>query len=431
MKKSKFQFILVTSLFTLTEGFAQSNEEINALKDQAASSTVYLVTSIVLLIILIIGAVIAMSKIKSLKEIEQRQDGISARFKQQIHQLNEELKDCRVQGQGAYQKLQAVAAKNKEIKSVFKEAYDKVVAQNNDLKTRLGLNQVQGNQSELEKIYSKLEDAQAMVLHSEKMASLGQLTAGIAHEINNPVNFVSNGVNSIKDCFGKYKVFVENYRKVCELDDLQEIKKNYNIIRGDDKAYDELEQITEESIDDVSYGTQRITEIVNGLRTFSRQDEHEVKEAQISTVIDNALLILKPKYKKKAKILKDFDHNIKAIKCLPGQLNQALVNLIGNAADAIEFKGTITIRTIEKDADTVQIQVQDDGKGIPEDTRRKIFDPFFTTKPVGKGTGLGLSITYGIIEKHGGTIVCDSEVGKGTIFTINLPKKIKLKKSKD
>ncbi|MGL1887055.1 MAG: ATP-binding protein [Reichenbachiella sp.] len=156
-----------------------------------------------------------------------------------------------------------------------------------------------------------------------------------------------------------------------------------------------------------------------------------MKESELSTLIDNALLILKPKYKKKAKILKDFDHNIKAIKCLPGQLNQALVNLIGNASDAIEFKGTITIRTIDKDADNVQIQVQDDGKGIPEEVRRKIFDPFYTTKSVGKGTGLGLSITYGIIEKHGGTITVDSTVGKGTIFTVNIPKQIKLKKSRD
>nr|WP_252737163.1 ATP-binding protein [Reichenbachiella agariperforans] len=262
------------------------------------------------------------------------------------------------------------------------------------------------------------------------MASLGQLTAGIAHEINNPVNFVSNGVNSIKENFEKYQLFIQNYRTVCEQPTIEDVKKLYKSIRDDDKEYEELRTLTEESIDDVSYGTNRITEIVNGLRIFSRQDEHEVKEAEVGTIIDNALLILKPKYKKKAKILKDFDHGLKAIKCLPGQLNQALVNLIGNAADAIDFKGTITIRTIDKDADTVQIQVQDDGKGIPEDVRKKIFDPFYTTKPVGKGTGLGLSITYSIIDKHGGTISVDSTEGKGTVFTVNLPKKIQLKKER-
>lgn len=434
MKKGKFQFVLIGGLLASLESYAEKisieKDALNGLTTQAQNATIYLVIVVVLIAALIALGWIMWSRLNKLKSIEVLHNNVTSKYKNQVNLLNEELKDCRVQGQGAYQKLQILAAKNKEIKRVFKEAYDKVVAQNNDLKTTLGLNQVSGNQSEVEKIYAKLEDAQAMVLHSEKMASLGQLTAGIAHEINNPVNFVSNGVNSIKDNFEKYQVFVQNYRKICELDTIEEIKNMYSIIREDDKEYDELKQTTEESIDDVSYGTTRITEIVNGLRTFSRQDEHEVKEANLATVIDNALLILKPKYKKKAKILKDYDHNIDAVKCLPGQLNQALVNLIGNAADAIEFKGTITLRTIEKDKDNVQIQVQDDGKGIPEDVRRKIFDPFYTTKPVGKGTGLGLSITYGIIEKHGGTITVDSTEGKGTIFTVTLPKIIKLKKKK-
>ncbi|PIB34531.1 hypothetical protein BFP72_03450 [Reichenbachiella sp. 5M10] len=416
------------SLLVATEGISQTASPETA---QASSSTLYMVISIILFIALVIGAVIAIGKLKHIKFLEAENQKIEGRFRKQLDQLNDELKESRVQGQGLYQKLQGLNSKNKEIKQVFKEAYDKVIAQNTELKGRLGVNQKGGNQTEIEKIYDKLEDAQAMVLHSEKMASLGQLTAGIAHEINNPVNFVSNGVNSIKENFEKYQLFIENYRTICEQETIEEVKKLYKSIRDDDKEYQELRTLTEESIDDVSYGTSRITEIVNGLRIFSRQDEHEVKEAEIGTIIDNALLILKPKYKKKAKILKDFDHNLKAIKCLPGQLNQALVNLIGNAADAIDFKGTITIRTVDKDADNIQIQVQDDGKGIPEEVRKKIFDPFYTTKPVGKGTGLGLSITYSIIDKHGGTIVVDSTEGKGTVFTVTIPKKIKLKKSRN
>ncbi|UXP31090.1 ATP-binding protein [Reichenbachiella agarivorans] len=433
MNRKKYLSIFIISLLLCTEGIAQkiTSDELNQLRDQAASSTVYLVTSIVLLLALIVGALIAFSKLKNTQKAQEELDKLKGMYQNQIDELNEDLKDARVQGQGLYQKLQVLNNKNKEIKKVFKEAYDKVLAQNAELKGRLGDSQKSGNQSELEKIYDKLEDAQAMVLHSEKMASLGQLTAGIAHEINNPVNFVSNGVNSIKENFEKYQLFIQNYRTICEQQTIEEVKKLYKSIREDDKEYEELRTLTEESIDDVSYGTNRITEIVNGLRIFSRQDEHEVKEAEIETIIDNALLILKPKYKKKAKILKDYDHGLKAIKCLPGQLNQALVNLIGNAADAIDFKGTITIRTIDVDADTVQIQVQDDGKGIPEDVRKKIFDPFFTTKPVGKGTGLGLSITYSIIDKHGGTITVDSTLGKGTIFTVTIPKVIKLKKTRN
>ncbi|RJE74453.1 hypothetical protein BGP76_14950 [Reichenbachiella sp. MSK19-1] len=424
--------MLLVALFVYSDTIGQtiSREEINSLKDQAASSNVYLVFAIVCFALLIVGAFVAFSKLKTLQSLESEKKKLQSQYGQQINELNEDLKDCRVQSQSLYQKLNLLNNKSKEMKKVFKEAYDKVVAQNGELKGRLGEKQKTSSQTELEQIYDKLEDAQAMVLHSEKMASLGQLTAGIAHEINNPVNFVSNGVNSIKENFEKYQLFIQNYRTVCEQPTIEDVKKLYKSIRDDDKEYEELRTLTEESIDDVSYGTNRITEIVNGLRIFSRQDEHEVKEAEVGTIIDNALLILKPKYKKKAKILKDFDHGLKAIKCLPGQLNQALVNLIGNAADAIDFKGTITIRTIDKDADTVQIQVQDDGKGIPEDVRKKIFDPFYTTKPVGKGTGLGLSITYSIIDKHGGTISVDSTEGKGTVFTVNLPKKIQLKKER-
>ncbi|MCV9385629.1 sensor histidine kinase [Reichenbachiella ulvae] len=430
MKSKNYLTLALFVALLSTQAVAQSisKEELDQLQSDASSASLYLILMIVFLVLLVAGGIFAFMKISKLKEVADQTQSLRKQYQHQINQLNEELKDSRVQGQGLYQKLTALSAKNKEIKKVFKDAYDKVVAQNAEMKTKLGEKQKEGKNTEIEQIYDKLEDAQAMVLHSEKMASLGQLTAGIAHEINNPVNFVSNGVNSIKENFEKYQLFIQNYRTVCEQETIEEVKKLYKSIREDDQEYEELRSLTEESIDDVSYGTNRITEIVNGLRIFSRQDEHEVKEAEVATIIDNALLILKPKYKKKAKILKDFDHGLKAIKCLPGQLNQALVNLIGNAADAIDFKGTITIRTIDQDKDHVQIQIQDDGKGIPEEVRKKIFDPFFTTKPVGKGTGLGLSITYSIIDKHGGTITVDSTIGKGTIFTVTLPKQIKLKK---
>lgn len=433
MKRTKQLTTILIALLLYLPAAAQTitRERIAELESQASAGTLYLMLAILFFVLLIVGALVAFSKLKKLQTAEDDKKRLKANYDNQIAQLNEELKSSRVQGQGLFQKLTALSAKNKEIKKVFKEAYDKVVLQNKELKTKIGEKQKEGSSNEMEKIYDKLEDAQAMVLHSEKMASLGQLTAGIAHEINNPVNFVSNGVSSIRENFDKYQLFIENYRTACEQETIEDVKKLYKSIRSDDSEYEELRSLTEESIEDVSYGTNRITEIVNGLRIFSRQDEHEVKEAEVGTIIDNALLILKPKYKKKAKILKDFDHGLKAIKCLPGQLNQALVNLIGNAADAIDFKGTITIRTADLDMDHVQIQIQDDGKGIPEDVKKKIFDPFFTTKPVGKGTGLGLSITYSIIDKHGGTITVDSTIGKGTIFTVTLPKQIKLKKDRD
>ncbi|WP_109829495.1 ATP-binding protein [Reichenbachiella versicolor] len=372
---------------------------------------------------------------KTQKAEEERDKAISRenlvknKYEQQVINLKEKVKLKHNQGREVVKKLQASNDQNKQLRVKFQAAYDELAQKFKEAQESLkNVSQETGFQEELDKVYHKLEDAQAMILHAEKMSSLGQLTAGIAHEINNPVNFVSNGINTLKENFEQVGVFIDNYRSVCEQESLEDVKKYYKILRSDDKEYDGIIQSIQESLEDVDYGTNRITEIVNGLRIFSRQDELDVKESHVHDIVDNALLILKPKYKKKAKVLKEFDHNMPTIKCLPGQLNQALVNLIGNASDAIDFKGTITIRTINKDDDNIEIQIKDDGKGMSEEVQRKIFDPFYTTKPVGKGTGLGLSITYGIIEKHGGTVKVESVEGEGTTFFVSLPKKIKLKK---
>lgn len=332
--------------------------------------------------------------------------------------------------QQAYQKS---VNQKKEMKAVFAKEYDKLATRYKELlHIKKELSKQQAASEELQKTNKTLKKTQALLLQSEKMSSLGQLTAGIAHEINNPVNFVANGVNTLKDNFKQLNVFIENYKRICELESLEEIKKYYKIQREDDHHFTDLHTSTTESLDDVEYGTSRITEIVNGLRVFARHDEVEIKEADINQILENATVILKPKYKKKAKILKDLDAAIQPIKCLPGQLNQALVNLIGNACDAIDFKGTINLKTEELDKDHIKISIKDNGKGMSEDTVTKIFDPFFTTKEVGKGTGLGLAITYGIIEKHNGTIAVESEEGKGTEFVITLPKKLrKVNKSMD
>lgn len=332
--------------------------------------------------------------------------------------------------QQAYQKT---VDQKKEMKSVFTKEYNKLVVKYKELlKIKAKLSEQQAASEELQKANKTLAKTQTLLLQSEKMSSLGQLTAGIAHEINNPVNFVANGVNTLKDNFKQLNVFIENYKRICELESLEEIKKYYKIQREDDHHFTDLQTSTSESLDDVEYGTTRITEIVNGLRVFARHDEVEIKEADINQILENAAVILKPKYKKKAKILKDLDANIAPIKCLPGQLNQALVNLIGNACDAIDFKGTINLKTEEVDQDHVKISIKDNGKGMSDETVKKIFDPFFTTKEVGKGTGLGLAITYGIIEKHNGSIEVESKEGKGTEFIITLPKKLrKVNKSMD
>ncbi len=351
----------------------------------------------------------------------------------QLNDFHRQLKTKEAHVGKLQQAYQKTVSQKKEMKQVFAKEYDKLVVKYKELsKIKEKLSEQQAAREELEETSKTLEKTQALLLQSEKMSSLGQLTAGIAHEINNPVNFVANGVNTLKDNFKQLNVFIENYKRICELESLDEIKKYYKIQREDDHHFNDLQTSTEESLDDVEYGTTRITEIVNGLRVFARHDEVEIKEADLNQVVENAIVILKPKYKKKAKVLKDFDSNIAPIKCLPGQLNQALVNLIGNACDAIDFKGTINVKTKEVDDNNVEISIRDNGKGMSEDTVKKIFDPFFTTKEVGKGTGLGLAITYGIIEKHNGSITVESEEGKGTEFVITIPKKLrKVNKSMD
>lgn len=387
------------------------------------SSNVITVLLVVLLLGVSGGAFYYVSTLR--KEVQSRDFQLND-FVRQI-----KTKDAHVgKLQQAYQKT---VTQKKEMKQVFAKEYDKLVVKYKELsKIKEKLSEQQAAREELEETSKTLEKTQALLLQSEKMSSLGQLTAGIAHEINNPVNFVANGVNTLKDNFKQLNVFIENYKRICELESLEEIKKYYKIQREDDHHFNDLQTSTDESLDDVEYGTTRITEIVNGLRVFARHDEVEIKEADLNQVVENAIVILKPKYKKKAKVLKDFDSNIAPIKCLPGQLNQALVNLIGNACDAIDFKGTINVKTEELDKDHVKVSIRDNGKGMSEDIVKKIFDPFFTTKEVGKGTGLGLAITYGIIEKHNGAITVESEEGKGTEFVITLPKKLrKVNKSMD
>lgn len=403
--------------------------DIGAVQDVAQEETPGMLDGIGFYVVLILffaagGAALALnSKLKSEKAVVHDQHLKLTGQNQVIQKKEKELQTRSAQAKQLYEKLQLAAKQQAQMKTKFETAYGALMQKQKEQESRLS--KELETRSELESANSKLEEAQVRLVQAEKMSSLGKLTAGIAHEINNPVNFVANGVNTLKDDFDRLNVFIDNYKRICELDSIEEVKKYYKIMREDDADYEDVKTSTSEALDDIEYGTTRITEIVNGLRVFSRQDEVEIKEAQINEILEKALLILKPKYKKKAKVLKNFDSNIPKINCLPGQINQAMVNIIGNAADAIDFKGTISIKTRELDEDNIQVMIIDDGKGMPEDVVSQIFDPFFTTKDVGKGTGLGLAITFGIIEKHDGRIEVDSTEGKGTTFTITLPKKLK------
>ncbi len=270
---------------------------------------------------------------------------------------------------------------------------------------------------EIEAALENLRQSQYHLIQAEKMASLGQLVAGIAHEINNPVNFISAGVESLNTNLEEIGQVLDIYHKITPSnveEKLKEIEKLKEKIE-----YREAIKEIEKLIISIKNGTNRTTEIVKGLRTFSRMDEDSLKMASIHEGLDSSLILLHNKYKERIEIIRNYE-NIPQIECYPGQLNQVFMNILSNAIDSIDNTGTITISTSSKNG-LVQISIKDTGRGIPEYLKEKIFEPFYTTKEVGKGTGLGLSISHGIIEKHHGIISFQSEVGKGSEFVISLP----------
>ena len=285
---------------------------------------------------------------------------------------------------------------------------------------------------ELETTLKELQETQAKLVQQEKMSSLGQLVAGIAHEINNPVNFISGNISHAQEYIQDLLRIIDLYRQEISQpsEELEEAIENA-----------ELEFIMEDLpnlLNSMQVGSKRIQEIVTSLRTFSRLDESEAKEADIHKCIDSTLMILQHRLKAQnhhpeIQIIKQYDQ-ISPIDCYPSQLNQVFMNLLSNAIDAVEDASCnhtasnppqITIATELLDSDRVAIRICDNGIGIGETIHTKIFDPFFTTKPVGKGTGLGLSISYKIIvEKHGGMISCHSQPQKGTEFVIEIPRSL-------
>jgi signal transduction histidine kinase len=270
----------------------------------------------------------------------------------------------------------------------------------------------------LEQTYNNLVSAQAQLVQSEKMASLGQLTAGVAHEINNPINFVSAGVDSLRANFTDITSVAMDYFALDPAEDNTQKLTALCRLRQEMEV-EELIMESEQLLRSIKNGASRTTEIVKSLRNFTRLDENSLKKADLHEGIDSTLVILASKMKDRIEVIKEYG-DLAPVECYPGQLNQVFMNILSNAVQAIEGKGTIWIRTSRVDGYAF-IRIKDNGPGMTDEVRKRIFEPFFTTKEVGEGTGLGLSISFGIIEKHNGKIEVESKVGAGTEFTIKIP----------
>jgi len=272
--------------------------------------------------------------------------------------------------------------------------------------------------AELEQANSDLKQAHLQQLQSEKMASIGQLAAGVAHEINNPIGFVTSNLGSLEKYLAKLKEYISFQEQELTTQADQETLEKVTARRKQlkiDFTLEDIDDLLTESRD----GVDRVSKIVRDLKGFSRVDEAEHKLANITECLESSINIVWNEVKYKATLNRDFSE-LPEILCYPGQLNQVFVNLLVNSAQAIESQGTIDLKTWA-DEEAVNIRISDSGCGISEENCKRIFDPFFTTKEVGKGTGLGLSITYDIIKKHQGEIRVESRLGVGTSFTIRLP----------
>ncbi|MBW2250652.1 MAG: response regulator [Deltaproteobacteria bacterium] len=278
----------------------------------------------------------------------------------------------------------------------------------------------------------ELEDSQkkanAQLLQSEKMVSIGQLAAGVAHEINNPTGFVSSNLKTLTDYQNDINNLIKHYRKL--VTNLKKTNREH-LSSSTEKQLEQIASFEDEAdidfiledimdlISDCKEGTERIKKIVIDLKDFAHPGEDEIQSADINDGIETTLNVVWNELKYKATVNKELG-KLPMVNCYPQQLNQVFMNLFVNAAQAIEKQGEISIVTRADDG-FVEITIGDTGSGIDKEYLSRIFDPFFTTKDVGKGTGLGLNVAYNIIKKHNGTIDVKSQVGKGTVFKIRIP----------
>lgn len=322
-----------------------------------------------------------------------------------LYELVEALQTFENQEQGV-----TIPVKNDTEVGLLTESFNhmsqKISSARRDLKKKIG---------ELETANKELKETQTKLVHSAKMISLGQLVAGVAHELNNPIGFIYSNMSHLKDYSKRLMTLVE----------LAEKNPSQLAKAKQDLEYDYIVSDMPKLISSCEDGARRTKEIVLGLRNFSRLEEAKLKEVDLQEALDATLQLLQGEIKGRIEVHRNYEP-VPRIQCYEVQINQVFMNILSNAVQAIEGSGQIwisihPIRDSKSKNGKIQVSIQDSGKGIPQNILEKIFDPFFTTKGVGQGTGLGLSISYGIVHNHGGEIQVRSEVGVGTEFIVVLP----------
>ena len=337
------------------------------------------------------------------------------RYEQKLTTILDEQK---VQNHKVYQQ----AAEIEENNQMLQIKNEEIAAQNEELTQQQ--EQLHAQNDMLEVTVSELKNAQEKLIEAEKMASLGTLTAGIAHEINNPISFINAGIKGLKTSVDEILAIIEQYQQLDESN--YKVKIDYINKMVEDTQLPMQMELIRKVLRDVEEGTNRTTEIIRGLRLFSKMDRENKEKVLINDQLDSTLVLLKNKWKNHIIIKKDYDQLV-VFNGFPSKLNQVWMNLLINAIDAIDEKRYTVeyepeIKLITKnEKDHIEVIIEDNGCGIKKDLLKNIYEPFFSTKGAGKGVGLGLSISYGIIQDHEGKIEVKSEEGKFCRFKVTLP----------
>lgn len=305
--------------------------------------------------------------------------------------------------------LETVNRQNQELRSWQVELESRVVSQTREIQLK---------NEELTKAYARLQATKDMAIQQEKMAAIGQLAAGVAHEINNPIGFIASNLRTLSRYRDKLVAFMTQLQQVLTAADQPELDAQMAFFRQQfklDYILEDIGQLVQESL----AGTEHMGKIVSGLKSFSYADKDVLCATDLNECLDNTIQMVWNEIKYKAELHRNFG-TLPTIQCNAQQLKQIFMNLLVNAAHSIDQRGEITITTRHQDGQ-ILISFADTGCGIPPEHLSRIFEPFFTTKEIGKGTGLGLSIAFELIKKHGGDISVTSQIGSGTIFTLQLP----------